>query len=243
MHPSDEAVLQRTARLATLVGHFAKYIGRCYAHIGDLKACDTDAVRSKKVRFAIGSPPSLKVYHSRHALFFLNGRIRCLTCQRSALDRASIEAQPCRTHLRHNPHSLREVGGFVFCIVCGCYSSARARGLFGSCPRELTTQRATILRRLLDGRHPQTNAPLASRWPRPVFCDPSVARSGGRSRIWGKQSADLGLNLQAVDISSTSDIDQLLDATGLVADLSLLEGDHLPFLPTPLDAVVDGFGA
>ena len=61
-----------------------------------------------------------------------------------------------------NRHALRKVGGFVFCANCGFYSKRQVRGLARPCSKSVANNRGPHLRRLLDGRHPQTGEILPS---------------------------------------------------------------------------------
>ena len=229
MHPHDEAVAVRTARLAGLVKQVGRFIGRANTRLGSAIPRDTDAVPRKHVRFAPSAARAARadgLRRSAHNILLFNGRLRCSYCLRSAGLRATLDATPCRPLPRAANHSLLEVGGFVFCHKCGYHSREKTRGLFGGCPGDQGT-RGTFLRRLLEGRHPQTQESLRAT-PRPASLDTTVSTAPSRRRVCGKQVAgsDLGICHDMAGRPDFFALDSVVSEAGFSRDLEGVDEDE-----------------
>ena len=110
----------------------------------------------------------------------------------------------------------------MFCHKCGYHSREKTRGLFGGCPGDQGT-RGTFLRRLLEGRHPQTQESLRAT-PRPACLDSTVATALSRRRVCGKQVAgsDLGICHDMAGRPDFSSLDSVVSEAGFTRSL---EGD------------------
>ena len=96
-------------------------------------------------------------------------RTRCCICLASALDRATLERQPCRDGNQGLLHRLWRVRDFVFCKTCGAHSSRRTIGLGQACNGEPKSRSAEERRvRLLNGIHPLKGHQLGGA-PHPVI--------------------------------------------------------------------------
>ena len=76
---------------------------------------------------------------------------------------ATWQAEQRLAHLTsdtHPSHCLQQTGPFVFCSRCGCYGAERLASLAAPCAKEATPSRRYLLKKLLEGRHPRTGAPL-----------------------------------------------------------------------------------
>ena len=56
----------------------------------------------------------------------------------------------------HPSHSIKKVGQFHFCEVCGSYGATKLMALAAPCPRSTTPSRQFLLRRMLAGCHPRS---------------------------------------------------------------------------------------
>ena len=90
---------------------------------------------------------------------FPKGGYRCIRCLRSGGTIQTLKAAPCKPGAGHR---VWTVGQIVFCSVCGAYSEHNTHKLglscHGSCPRGSVTWYR--LRKLWEGRHPQSGAEL-----------------------------------------------------------------------------------
>ena len=64
-------------------------------------------------------------------------------------------------------HRFHRVGGYLFCAKCGAYTSGPLRLLGVRCAGHPTSQRRTILDRLMGGRHPKEGSFIGE--PSPVL--------------------------------------------------------------------------
>ena len=205
-HPHEEAIAERTVNATVLAKKVGRYLGEANARLGNVLPRDTSAATGSGVgeagpRLCGEIPACIAAKRAKKHVVVVSGtRVRCRVCLKSAASQLALENLQCRRVRGDAAHAhvLREIGGIVYCVLCGRYTEKRVRGLRDTCDRRTGTakhrnsERLTALRRLERGRHPRTNRSLggtaAGHW---LLADSAtaIASSPGssRRRLVGKQ--------------------------------------------------------
>ena len=72
----------------------------------------------------------------------------------------SLQKVARQTEELHLSHRLQYLEPFVFCAMCGSYSSSQVRALGEKCPLKASSSKRAFLVRLRNGCHPRTGVPL-----------------------------------------------------------------------------------
>ena len=163
MHPRDSHAEARIEQDELLIRSLAIYFGRVIAqYLSEL----TLPRAPKRVRDPWFVPPVTLVGRAEGIPHFVvydpaTNRYRCTYCWSSSKHRWELAKQPCP--MPHGTgHVVRRVGQVVFCRQCGAHSSTNVSHLTRLCLKRPSSDiQRYRLQRLMDGRHPRTEAKIS----------------------------------------------------------------------------------
>ena len=160
-HPRDADLEKKVSKAYVLLQIIARFLARI--SVVAMEAGDDMppiVPKAKEIMTAVTLEGRAKF---KHCAAYVEGRIRCLWCLRTADSESNLDRMPCN---QAGGHAIWKVGPVIICSRCGGYSRYCARLLSKPCCGHVTDTRRNWLRRVFDSNlHPVDDVKL----PPPTF--------------------------------------------------------------------------